>query len=122
MGFTERANKILAQNKVLLYTDHVRKEYPDGTFEDMAPKCYHDIPRRASGRKWQGMFDGESGDLMVYTLCDGTEVEEYIQAEPWSSGPMIFLALRNTETKEPLKWSLWTDGEIDQVTGEKSLL
>jgi len=38
--------------------------------------------------------------------------EEYIQDEPWDSGPMIFLALRWCCDKLPIKESLWTDKEM----------
>ena len=52
-----------------------------------------------------GMF-GES----VYTLHEyfnnknGETYKEFIQFSPWSSGPMIFLALKNIRTGEILGW------------------
>jgi hypothetical protein len=42
-----------------------------------------------------------------------THVEEYVQAEPWSSGPVIFLALRYSKCKQPVEASLWPEEEIN---------
>lgn len=38
--------------------------------------------------------------------------EEYVQAEPWSSGPMYFVALKSLKTGEPVPQSLWSDEEM----------
>ena len=37
---------------------------------------------------------------------------EYVQEEPWSSGPMFFIALKDAEGT-PVSESLWTQEEID---------
>ena len=44
---------------------------------------------------------------------------EYVQAEPWSSGPCIFTALRGADG-EPVAESLWADRAIDVATGDAS--
>ena len=62
-----------------------------------------------------GMFDERVHSLLKYTTTNGCEVEEYVQSERWSSGPCIFLALRYSGTKEPIKESLWSDVEIDNA-------
>ncbi len=51
--------------------------------------------------------------LHVYTFSDGRVLESYVQAEPWSSGPNTFLALRDHATKEPVEGTLWPQEEID---------
>lgn len=44
-----------------------------------------------------GMFN--EYPLSKYELKDNTWAEEFIQAEPWSSGPIVFIGLR-TANKE----------------------
>lgn len=60
-----------------------------------------------------GMFDEEVHTLLEYKLTDGNWVEEYIQAEPWSSGPVIFLALRDKESKRVIVE--WSQEDIDNA-------
>ena len=43
-----------------------------------------------------GMFGEKIRNLYSYTIPEGEVWEEFIQAEPWSSGPMIFLAIKNS--------------------------
>ena len=52
--------------------------------------------------------------LMAYEMPDGTVYYEYVQADPWASGPHFFLALRD-EHDRPLEGSLWTDDEIEDI-------
>ena len=53
-------------------------------------------------------------NLYMYTLEDGTELYEAVQAEPWSSGPCYFVALKDAAGKHGqwIKESLWTDEEM----------
>lgn len=44
-----------------------------------------------------GMFD--ECPVNKYELKDNTWAQEFIQAEPWSSGPIVFIGLKTT-TKE----------------------
>lgn len=43
----------------------------------------------------------------------GKRFEEYVQADPWSSGPVIFLALRWSKTKRAVAGTKWSEREID---------
>lgn len=61
-----------------------------------------------------GMFQDEY-PLHRYIFDDGSDYEEYVQAEPWSSGPCFFLALRHYSTKEPLPNSLWPEIGINNA-------
>ena len=70
------------------------------------------IPVSKDLKPVEGMFDEVVHTLKEYEMNDGTKIEEYIQAEPWSSGPCIYLALKNAETKEPILDSLWSEDEI----------
>lgn len=73
-----------------------------------------------TGDKWNGMYS-DDGDLYKYTLLDtrfpsdyGKEITEYVQAAPWSSGPCIFLALKD-KAGNPIPESLWGEDEINEV-------
>lgn len=58
------------------------------------------------------MFIEEGGHLFRYTLPNKRVFYEYIQADPWSSGPCIFLALKDAKGK-PVRESLWPKETID---------
>lgn len=51
-----------------------------------------------------------AGDLPLfrYTLKDGSVAEEFVQCEIWSSGPMIWTALRLADGRE----LLWPEEEL----------
>lgn len=53
-----------------------------------------------------GMF--EEIEVKRYELKDGSYAEEYVQADPWHSGPVIFMGLK---TKD--KNFEWTEEEIN---------
>ncbi|MFH1585871.1 MAG: hypothetical protein ABIB79_03830 [archaeon] len=57
-----------------------------------------------------GMFD-DGPNLMRHTLHDGTVYLEDVQAVPWSSGPCIFLALKDTKGTW-IPETLWSEEEI----------
>lgn len=108
---------ILNDNEVVQYTIYEKIVYPDGRVEWNSPRPVSYTPSRDSTEKWVGMFGGPGDEdfLRIYTLKDGREVEEYVQAKPWSSGPCIFLALRDTKTKEPLPETLWDEEDIENA-------
>ncbi len=111
IGLNPWAENFLRENRKLIHTRKVVNVLPDGTEESQPDEAVREIPKRPTGNKWIGMFD-DGGDLHEYTLLDGKKVTEYVQASPWSSGPCIFLALRD-ETGSPVPESLWDDKEID---------
>ncbi len=49
--------------------------------------------------------------LHRYTMPDGRVFVEYVQAEPWCSGPCYFIALKDKHGN-PVPESLWTDEEM----------
>lgn len=53
--------------------------------------------------------------LYRYTFRDGRILEGYVQAEPWSSGPCTFMALRDAVTKEPVLETLWSEADINNA-------
>lgn len=68
------------------------------------------VLQEKSGLSYCGMFDNEYA-LSRYILRDGRVYYEYVQAEPWDSGPMFFVALRDEEG-QPVPESLWSEEEI----------
>lgn len=65
-----------------------------------------------TGKCVDGMFGEKCHEFQEYTTKAGAVVEEYVQEEQWASGPVIFLALRFKESKEPVKVSLWSEKEV----------
>ncbi len=61
-----------------------------------------------------GAFSDCVAHLSRYTLPDGRVFDEFVQAEPWSSGPCYFIALKDGEGNEVAE-SLWSDEEIDNA-------
>jgi hypothetical protein len=59
---------------------------------------------------YHGMFDDEY-PLSEHTLPDGTVYIEALQAEPWSSGPCFFIALKTADGKW-VEESLWDEETI----------
>ena len=51
--------------------------------------------------------------LYRYFLKDGGTVSEFLQEQPWSSGPMSFIALRNEQTGKIIGG--WMPEEIDEM-------
>ncbi len=60
--------------------------------------------------KHDGMFD-DGPDLYMYWLKDGRRVMERVQSVSWSSGPMIFLELVDSQGS-PL--FAWTEEEMEK--------
>jgi len=62
--------------------------------------------------KIQGAWNDHVANLHRYKMPNGAVLEEYIQAEPWSSGPCYHIALKNKKGNV-VSQSLWTQKEID---------
>jgi len=59
-----------------------------------------------------GVYTGKVADLHRYTMSNGKVYEEFVQATPWSGGPMYHIALRDVKTGKNVPESLWTDEEM----------
>jgi len=112
IGLNAWASELVEGEQVHAYTETIHREKPDGTVTVIGPRDvmvsnvyitqYSEI---------EGAYGG-SYPLLQYTFDDGTEIFEYVQAEPWHSGPCYYLALRDSKG-DPLPKSLWTDEELD---------
>lgn len=111
IGLNYWASDLLRRNEEPLYTKRVTHILPNGAEEQQPDEEVRAVPKIPVG-KWYGMCDDDGSVLYQYTLLNGTKVTEYVQAEPWSSGPCIFLALKD-ENGDPIADSLWDDDEIE---------
>lgn len=90
--------------------------------ENVEKEVYHRCPHCNEPLSWtlkktyiedvMGMFNEAVAALYKYTTRNGRVVQEVIQCEPWSSGPVIFLCLEDIKTKERL--FEWSEEEIAQ--------
>lgn len=111
IGLSPAAEAMIAGESVLLYTEVGVRKYPDGREEPFERSTQgSSVETIESGRFAYGMFDEEI-PLNNYRLPDGRLLEEHVQAEPWSSGPMIFTALKHNG--EWVEESLWPEKEIN---------
>lgn len=113
MGLHPNATALVTLPHVHLYDEKIERLYPNGLVEEIGPKPVFGNPVKteSSGKKYSGMFDNEY-DLMKYALPNGTVLVEDVQASPWSSGPMFFLALKDVDGNW-VKESLWPEDEIE---------
>lgn len=112
MGLNEWALNAVSGETVLLCVEEVTRIYPDGRKEVLEPRPVYEssVKKEKSGEFFYGMFDDEY-PLYKYTFPDGKVYFEKLQAAPWSSGPVHFLALQD----EDGKWvpeSLWSAEDI----------
>jgi len=113
IGLSQAAQELVQGEEVVIYVEEGERVYPDGRREAFScPVEGSTVRTEETGKCFHGMF-GESYPLNRYIFPDGRVLEEAIQAEPWSSGPCIFLALK--EQGEWVKASLWSDEEIDNA-------
>ena len=114
IGLNERAQKLVEPAKNELDYEVIAEErrHPNGSSE-----CIElEFPRRVmkgnivAHGTFKGMFEDEYS-LWEYHLPDGTVYREFVQADPWSGGPMFFVALKDSKGK-PVEESLWTESEI----------
>lgn len=113
IGLNERGRAIVAGEEVLLYRLEGRRIFPDGDVEEFAEEVRgSDVAVDHCG-SFEGMF-GEPYPLYRHTLPDGREFTEDVQETVWSSGPCIFLALRDEEG-DWIERSLWSPEELEEM-------
>lgn len=111
MGLNKWATELVKGERVLVCTEKGMRVFPDGREEPFSHEVHgSSVRKEKSGKTFSGFNPGYP--LYKYTLPDGTVYEERVQAEPWSSGPVFFLALVD-EIGQWVPESLWTDEEID---------
>lgn len=76
-------------------------------------KNKQNVIRYKEVEKIEGAWGDYVASLHRYIFPDGRIYQEYIQANPRSSDPCYFTALKDYKTGNIIKASLWTDEEID---------
>lgn len=113
-GFNEVAKKILSKNKkigIQITSDYdLEGNLINETRKDL---LVFDYDKEESLR--EDIWYRQELIHYRYKFSDGRILESYVQAEPQSSGPHTFLALRDAITKEPLLETLWPEETIDNV-------
>lgn len=113
-GFTQAAHEWLNRNcEAITYTEFTRRVYSDGRKETLLPRVVNILKSEETDNIIYGLCDEEVRNLKRYPLKKGGYVEEYLQAEIWSSGPCMFMALRFSDTKIPINASLWPQKALD---------
>ncbi len=65
--------------------------------------------------QYDGMF-GDKYDLFRRQLKDGGYVDEFVQAVPWSGGPVFFIGLHVYDKNGVLRQSfLWSEEDINNA-------
>jgi hypothetical protein len=85
---------------------------------DQAYELIQDATKEAECGHYKGMF-GDDYSLTEYIMVDGSRYQEFLQADPWSGGPVFFIALKkynsNTDEWDVVEESLWSDSEIEKA-------
>lgn len=117
VGLNDRAEKLMAGEEVLLYTEQVNRIYPDGRKEALPPQEVRGSPTVSvpSGETFDGMF-GERFPLHRFTLADGRVFFERLQVDFYSAGLVAFFALQSADDSWVAE-SLWTKEEIYSSMG-----
>lgn len=110
-GLTQKAKQLITDLTVV--QDHIIRKFPDGHIEEFDQMNSLDMTRSEDYKdaSYVGMFD-DGPTLRKYTLRDGTIYFEFVQASPWSSGPCIFLALKDKDGNV-VEESLWDNEYIN---------
>ena len=117
-GFTPQAMQWLNKNvKTTEYTEITTRIYhPSGRSEKMPRRQIIEVNFRETDNIIMGMLEEEVRRIREYDLANGQGIiEEFVQAQPWSSGPCIFMALRFKDSKKPVMQSLWSNKDIDEA-------
>ena len=111
-GFSTRAQEFLKakgeQYQLVSY-----KVYADGRKEQIKEEAGYDQHYTKEKIGYSDMWYGEGVELHEYTLADGSKFYDGVQAQPWASGPVAFMALYyDAENRNPIPGCTWTDKEI----------
>lgn len=120
-GLNAQAKQFLEDNLELAeFEQTVTRTYADGRVESITQTLKEDAWQKAvSYAEHQPWFD-DPLKLKHYGLKNGQTVYEYIQEEPWSSGPCTFLALSysaNNCEGNVVESSLWLEQTIRDYLG-----
>lgn len=115
MGLNAWARNFVKGEPMLIYVERITRIYPDGRQETLEPRPVYEpsVKKEESGEFYFGMFDSKY-PLHKYTFPDGRAYFEKVQATPWSSGPVFFLALQD-EQGNWVKKSRWLEEALNNA-------
>lgn len=88
------------------------RKYPDDTIEAFIRNdVVVPIATVTKIGEIEGAWDPVVADLNRYELPTGEIFDEYVQAQPWHSGPCYYIALKDS-SGVPVSESLWTNKEM----------
>jgi len=96
-----------------LYTEEGTRTFSDGSVETFKLEVFAYSVKKEVNDFYMGMFE-DAYPLYKYTFPDGKEYFERVQACPWSSGPVFFLALQDREGNWVTRF-LWSNEEIENA-------
>lgn len=111
MGLNAFAQDLVTE--IVAVTEKGTRIWPNGKREKFKRKVQIDRVKSTVVNHYNGMYNNEH-DLRLYTLPNGRRYMEFVQARPWSSGPVFFLALLD-EYDNSVTESLWSQEEIDNA-------
>jgi len=92
-GLTKAATEFIVENRLA---------------SDVCPCCNHVLH---SQKEKIGSYEGfDSYPLFRYALTGGRQADEFLQAAPWSSGPIFFLGLKVSDGQV----FEWTEEEMQE--------
>lgn len=112
IGLKQAARELVRGEPVFRYNLTTIKTFPDGRRETERGDVYQSDVKVDRVGFCHGMFN-EQIPLSRFTMGDGRVYQEYVQSTPWSSGPVIFTALKDADDN-PIEATLWTEEEQEQ--------
>ena len=91
--------------------EHGVRTFADGTKQRFSRWRRMPLVRSEHAGIIRGAWNPMVARLHRYTMPSGEVLTEYVQAEPWCSGPCYFIALMDKHGK-PVPESLWTEEEM----------
>lgn len=116
VGLTDRAEKWLERN-CTQRSGTITTEWSDGERNVQQVKEFiHPRPPTPV----EGAWNEVAGYLHTYLLRGDVDavaykIEEFVQAEPWSSGPLYFIGLRYVDGGLEVPRVNWTKKEIQEM-------
>ena len=107
MGLNAWARDLLESQDVKVL-DKTTRIFPDGKEVKFEMEKFVSEIKSEQYDTYEG-FDEHP--LYKHTFPDGRIYFEFLQASPWYSGPVMFLALKDEQGNE-IKESLWTEEEM----------
>ena len=109
MGFTDAGREFIDNHAEIAGTRITKEVYESGEERILSIEPIY-VTKEYD--EFRGAYD--PFPLREFTARDGSVFREAVQASPWSSGPMIFMALQN-ENGEWIEETLWDEEEINST-------